>query len=115
MSGGARQRLGRAGEDRAAAWYESAGYEVLERNWRCRQGELDLVCRRGTTVVVCEVKTRASTAYGHPAEAVTPGKRRRLRRLALLWLGARRVRCDLVRFDLAAVLGDRVDVIEGAF
>lgn len=113
----ARQRLGARGEDRAAAWYRAQGYEVLARNWRCREGEIDLICARGTTVVVCEVKTRSSLAYGHPAEAVTVAKQRRLRVLASRWLadGDVAVRPATVRFDVAAVLPGSVSVIEAAF
>lgn len=110
-----RRRLGDAGEDLAEAWYRSAGYEVLARNWRCPEGELDLVCRLGGTVVVCEVKTRRSTRFGSPAEAVTPAKRRRVRRLGARWLREQGVRCREVRFDVAAVVGGRVVVLEGAF
>jgi putative endonuclease len=110
-----RQARGAAGEALAAAWYEAAGYDVLDRNWRCRTGELDLVCRLGGTVVFCEVKTRRTAAYGAPADAVTAVKRRRLRRLAAQWLADRRVRCAVVRFDVAAVTGDEIEVVADAF
>jgi putative endonuclease len=110
-----RQRLGARGEDLAAAWYEEQGYEVLDRNWRCRLGELDLVVRRGRTIVFCEVKARSSTAFGTPAEAVTPVKRNRIRHLAARWLEDGRTRAGEIRFDVVAVLGNRVEVIEGAF
>ena len=76
-----RRRLGIAGEDAVARWYEAAAYELLDRNWRCRDGELDLVVRRDSTLVFCEVKTRASTRFGAPVEAVTATKQRRLRTL----------------------------------
>ena len=113
----ARLRLGAAGEDLAAAWYESNGYRILARNWRCREGEIDLVCLRDRVVVICEVKTRSSDAFGHPAEAVTPAKQQRLRVLAGRWLedgaGGRRPRS--VRVDVAAVLAGELDVIEAAF
>jgi putative endonuclease len=111
----ARRALGSFGEDKAAAWYEANGYRVLARNWRCRDGELDIVARRGPTVVFCEVKTRASAAYGIPAEAVTFAKQRKLRALALLWLRASGVRGGELRFDVACVLGGKLEVIEGAF
>ena len=113
----ARLRLGAAGEARAAAWYEAHGYAVVARNWRCKEGEIDLICVRGQTLVICEVKTRSSLAYGHPAEAVTPTKQAKLRTLALLWLREqeRPVRADALRFDVAAVLPDSVDVLEAAF
>lgn len=99
----------------AAEWYLARGYEVLDRNWRCREGELDLVLRRARTVVFCEVKTRTSDAFGVPAEAVTHAKRQRIRRLAARWLDGAPFRPSGIRFDVAAVLAGRVEVIEGAF
>ncbi|MCB1030810.1 MAG: YraN family protein [Acidimicrobiales bacterium] len=112
-----RQRLGRSGEDRAAKWYEDHGYLVVERNWRCRQGEVDLIVRKGSTTVFCEVKTRSSLAYGHPAEAVTPSKQKRIRMLATKWLAEvnEGPRPQIIRFDVAAVLPSEVSVIEDAF
>ena len=117
----ARRALGASGEQAAADWYEQNGYEVVARNWRCRDGELDLVVRRGRTFVFCEVKTRRGVGYGAPVEAVTPTKQQRIRALALQWLAAhpeRRAR-DL-RFDVASVLAARgeapvIDVLEAAF
>ncbi len=99
-----------------AEWYRSQGYEIVIRNWRCRDGELDLVVRNGRTFVFCEVKTRTTDAFGAPAEAVNRTKQMRLRRLAAKWL-----ECDAplrptdIRFDVASVLGGVVEVIEGAF
>lgn len=116
-SGLARHRvsLGGRGEDLAAAWYEEQGYQVLERNWRCAGGELDVVARRGRTTVFCEVKTRSSAAFGSPAEAVTPAKQARVRRLAARWLASGSRRPGLVRFDVASVLDGQLQVIEAAF
>lgn len=113
----ARRRLGISGEDRAAAWYVSQGYTVVARNWRCREGEIDLICARNRDLAVCEVKTRRSLAYGHPAEAVTPAKQRRIRTLAAKWLadGCAPFAPREIRFDVAAVLPGSIDVIEGAF
>ena len=113
----ARLRLGAAGEDRAAAWYRRQGYEVLERNWRCRDGELDLICRRAGVVVFCEVKARSSLAFGHPAEAVTAAKQRKVRLLAAVWLATDVLdqRPRQLRFDVAAVLPGEISVIEDAF
>ena len=111
----ARRALGVSGEDAAAAWYEANGYEVLARNWRCREGELDLIVRRARTIVFCEVKTRSSVRFGAPAEAVTHEKRQRIRVLAARWLTESPVRPREIRFDVAAVLGDAVEVVEGAF
>lgn len=110
-----RRALGARGEALAARWYEAHGYRVVARNWRCREGELDLVLARGSTTVFCEVKTRSSTAYGTPAEAVTATKQTRLRVLAMRWLEATGHRRGHLRFDVACVIGDRIDVIEAAF
>jgi putative endonuclease len=117
-----RQRLGARGEDRAADWYRAAGYDVVARNWRCAEGELDLVVLRPGELVFCEVKTRSSDRFGVPAEAVTFAKQRRLRVLAARFLAehadgrgpgppGRRG----IRFDVAAVTHGRVEVIQAAF
>ncbi len=112
-----RLALGRSGEDAVAGWYTAAGYEVVARNWRCAGlGELDLVCRRGRSVVFCEVKTRTSDAFGAPVEAVTRDKQIRVRRLAARWLDdAADFRPVDIRFDVASVLGGEVEVVVGAF
>lgn len=98
-----------------ARWYVARGYEVLDRNWRCPQGEVDLVLHRQGTVVFCEVKTRSSGRFGSPLEAVGRDKQRRLRRLAVAWLAEHRGTHPQVRFDVAAVTGARVQVVQGAF
>jgi putative endonuclease len=107
--------LGGFGERRAAAHYRSRGYAVLERNWRCRSGEIDLICARGATLVVCEVKTRTGSRHGHPLEAVTVSKQRRLRRLAAAYLQQQGRRWATVRFDVVGVLDGTLEVVEGAF
>jgi putative endonuclease len=117
----ARRTLGDAGEDLVARWYADAGYRVLDRNWRCREGELDVVLARGQVLVFCEVKTRRTTAFGIPAEAVTATKQRRLRTLAMRWLDEHpAARARTLRFDVASVMAPRdgevvIDVIEAAF
>jgi putative endonuclease len=88
---------------------------VVDRNWRCRLGEIDLVARRGRTLVFCEVKTRSSAAYGSPAAAVTPAKQRRIRQLAMQWLSDHPGSHGDIRFDVVAVLAGTVEVIEAAF
>ena len=114
-----RRRLGSDGEAAVARWYEARGYEVMSRNWRVREGELDLVLRRGRTVVFCEVKTRRGDAFGSPFEAVTFTKQRRLRTLAMRWLSEHSVRAGELRFDVAAVRvrGSvaEIEVLEAAF
>lgn len=96
--------IGEYGERLAGEYLAGLGYEVLDRNWRCAQGELDLVARDGECVVFCEVKTRRSEAFGSPVEAVTPAKAARLRRLAWHWLRAHEVHAREVRVDVIGVL-----------
>jgi putative endonuclease len=110
-----RRALGESGEAAAAGWYEANGYEVLARNWRCRQGEIDLIVRRARTVVFCEVKTRTSLAFGAPVEAITRDKRNRLRRLAARWLDESDFRTREIRFDVVSVLDGEIEVLPGAF
>ncbi len=95
--------LGRRGEELAADYLRRRGLVVLERNWRCREGELDLLATDGRTLIVCEVKTRSGRSHGTPAEAVTPEKRDRIRSLTLRWLAARRVAWCPLRFDVIAI------------
>lgn len=122
-----RQEAGASGEALAAGWYEAAGFDVVARNWRCRSGELDLVVRRGSLMVFCEVKTRRTDRYGSPAESVTPRQQRRVRAAAAAFLselprrseGApsarQQQRSVNVRFDVACVQAGEVAVIEAAF
>ena len=110
-----RLELGAAGEALVADWYRANGYEVVETNWRCRQGELDLVVRKGRVLVFCEVKTRTTDAFGTPAEAVTREKRDRIRRLAAGYLEDAPFRAREVRFDVAGILDGKLEVIEAAF
>jgi putative endonuclease len=110
-----KQRLGAVGEERATAWYLARGYTVVARNWRCRDGELDLVVVGHGQVVFCEVKTRTSERYGLPAEAVDARKQQRLRGLAARFLRENPQVATALRFDVASVRSGRVSVIEGAF
>ena len=100
----AKDELGRRGEVLAADWYRGRGYLVLDTNWRCKTGELDLVVRHEGTTVFVEVKTRTSVAYGHPFEAITAAKTDRLRRLAAEWCRARGPVPGAVRIDAIAVI-----------
>ena len=99
-----RRVVGAAGEDAVAAWYVGEGYEVLDRNWRCVHGEIDIVARHGDCLVFCEVKTRRSQRFGSPVEAVHPRKAARLRRLAAAWLQAHEVYAPQVRIDVIGIL-----------
>jgi len=102
----AKDDVGRRGEQLAVELLEQQGLTIVSRNWRCREGELDIVAHdRRNTLVICEVKTRTGDRFGSGAEAVTSGKRRRIRRLAQLWLAEFKARKDLVvRFDVISVL-----------
>jgi putative endonuclease len=116
----ARRARGARGEALAVDHYVAAGYEILDRNWRCRQGELDLVAHRDRVLVFCEVKTRSSDRFGAPIEAITREKRQRIRVLAGRWLDEHKPVVREVRFDVASVLlgadgSAVVDVMEGAF
>jgi putative endonuclease len=111
----ARRALGAAGEAEAAAWYQRRGYAVLHRNWRCTEGELDLVVRRRRELVFVEVKTRRTDRFGLLAEAITPTKQRRLRALAMRYLEATGERAASLRFDVVAILDGHLEVIEAAF
>jgi putative endonuclease len=110
-----RRSVGLAGEELAAAWYRARGYEVLARNWRCREGELDLVLRLGRTVVFCEVKARSTVSFGTPFEAATLAKQAQVRSVARRWLATSGVRAGALRFDVAGVLAGSVEVVEAAF
>jgi putative endonuclease len=127
---GVRAAVGRHGEDVAARHLVEAGLVVIARNWRCREGEVDIVATEGDVLVVCEVKTRRGVGFGTPLDAVTAAKAARLRRLAVRWLSDRRSAVagtdaefdgySEVRFDVVSVLLPSsgpalVDHLRGAF
>jgi len=99
----AKDAVGRYGEQVAARALVDAGMTVLARNWRCDAGEIDIVARDGDALVVCEVKTRSSTRFGTPFEAITREKAARLRRLATRWLAESGMHPPEVRFDVVGV------------
>ena len=101
---GANDALGRRGEDLAARHLAGDGYELLARNWRCSAGEIDIVASDGDVLVVVEVKTRTSTTFGTPADAITRRKASKLRELALTWLSEHPGAGRAVRFDVVGVL-----------
>ncbi|WP_119729293.1 YraN family protein [Thermomonospora amylolytica] len=106
-----KQSLGRRGEESAARYLaDRLGWTIVERNWRCPEGELDIVAYDGTRHVVCEVKTRSGTVFGAPVEAVTRAKAARLRRLAGRWAAQHGVPAATVRVDvIGLVLAPRGD------
>ena len=99
----AKDAVGRYGENVAASFLTRSGWQVVDRNWRGPSGELDIVALQGTELIVVEVKTRRGDGFGHPAEAVTPVKLARLRRLAGQWLAAHDLHPTSVRIDVIAV------------
>ncbi|MGH3336146.1 MAG: YraN family protein, partial [Nocardioides sp.] len=103
-----RRALGRYGESVAARRLVADGMVLLDRNWRCEAGEIDLVLRDGDDLVVCEVKTRSGVAFGTPHEAVDATKLARLQELAVRWLAEHEIPCPPgIRIDLVAVLRPR--------
>jgi putative endonuclease len=101
----AKDVLGRLGEDAAVGHLASLGWTIIERNWRCLEGELDIVAHDGSALVVCEVKTRSSAEYGTPVEAITPAKAARLRRLTSRWLAAHGIgHTAAVRIDVLGLV-----------
>jgi len=105
MTTWSRAEIGALGEQLAVEHLTSLGLEVLDRNWRCRYGELDVIAadRQTWTLVFVEVKTRTSDRFGGVAQAVTPDKVRRLRRLAGLWLAGNNGSWAAVRIDVVGV------------
>jgi putative endonuclease len=103
-----KRQLGVRGEDLACAELEREGMQVLERNWRCRIGEIDIVAaetgEKGLTLVFCEVKCRSGLGFGHPLEAITFAKMRTLRQLAALWMREHRVKASMIRLDAIGVV-----------
>ena len=108
MPGRGRVLLGKAGEDLACRELRSRGYAVVARRYRTRAGEIDIVARDGGTVVFVEVKTRRTTRFGTPQEAVTWRKRARLRAMATDYLSRHGLTDSPCRFEVVAVtIGDR--------
>lgn len=100
----AKDQLGRRGEALAAVFLEEAGLRIVDRNWRCPAGEIDLVAVEGSTLVIVEVKTRSSDNFGQPLEAITAGKLERLYLLASKWARAHNLRFSGFRIDAVGVL-----------
>lgn len=103
----AKDELGRRGETLAAEFLERAGLQLVERNWRCPIGEIDIVAIDGNDLAFVEVKTRSSVAFGHPFEAITVQKLTRLRRLAFAWCEAHDTRAPRIRIDAVSVIAAR--------
>lgn len=122
----AKDVLGRRGEEIATAFLIEAGYAIVDRNWRCRHGEIDVVAVDGNETVFVEVKTRSSLLFGHPLEAITVHKLARLRRLAAAWCdehgavagrpgGATRIRIDAIGVVAAPGAAPVIDHVRRVF
>ena len=124
-SAAARVARGKWAEDLVSRWYEQHGYAIVARNWRCKRGELDVIAHRDGVLVVCEVKARASNAFGTPAEAVTLAKQLKVRRATADFRASMRTSNDpfaslvntarSVRFDVACVLGTQLEMLADIF
>ena len=114
-------RMARArwAEDLVARFYERSGYEIIARNWHCREGELDIVATShsdtGLTIVVIEVKARATNNFGTPFESVTLAKQKKLRITTTKFLAANPELHGEIKFDVVAVLGTKIEVLQNAF
>ncbi len=117
-----RLQFGKAGEDAAVAFLKKKGYRIVRRNFRTAVGEIDIIAEHKKALVFIEVKTRSSAEFGHPAEAVSPAKQRKLAQTAESFLARYKVKNRDMRFDVAAVTGSpdnpgswNVEIIEDAF
>ncbi|MBG6212336.1 MAG: YraN family protein [Cryobacterium sp.] len=115
-----KDELGKLGEEQAARFLENAGYTILTRNWRCAEGEIDLVVQKGAAVVFVEVKTRSGLSFGHPFEAITMKKLARMRRLAAAWCvhadrWPRQIRLDVIAVIAPAGREPVIEHLQGVF
>ena len=110
-----KKRIGAEYEKTAGAYLERNGYQVMEYNYRCRKGEIDIVARDGEYLIFCEVKYRAGTAKGYPSEAVDRRKQRILCGCAMYYLAEKQLGDVPCRFDAVCILGDDISLIKDAF
>ena len=111
-----KREVGSSYEEIAAAYLLKEGYEILERNFRDRQGEIDLVARDGEYFVFVEVKYRKNSDRGFPQEAVTPKKQRTIRKTAIYYLFTHGLGQETpCRFDVVAIMGEEIWLIKNAF
>lgn len=107
--------FGERGEDRASRALHARGYRIVERNFRCKAGELDIIARDASTLVFVEVRTRADDRFGGALEAIGFWKQRQVVRVARVYLALRKPRFDTCRFDVVAITGDDLVIIQDAF
>jgi len=107
---------GAAYEEQAALFLKAAGFEIVDRNWACPMGELDIVARKGDTLAFVEVRARSNPGYGSPADSVTPAKRAKIIKAAMAYMKARRPQAETFRFDVIGIVpGEAPEHIEEAF
>jgi putative endonuclease len=106
---------GQGGETRATSLLTREGYTIVERNYRCNLGELDIIARDGDVLAFVEVRTRANDSHGHAAEMVTRDKQQQVTRVAECYLLDRKPRDEHMRFDVVAITGDTIDLIKDAW
>lgn len=109
--------IGNAYEEQAADYLCEQGYFIIERNYRVRQAEIDIVARDGNTIVFAEVKYRANLREGHPLEAVGIAKQRKISQAALFYLNQHKIPIDhtSIRFDVIGILGNEIIHVKDAF
>ena len=98
-----RKQTGRRGEDMAATYLAQQGYEIVQRNWRCSTGEVDIIARKGNTLIFVEVRTRRSRRFGTAEESITPAKQARLMELAQAYLQAFQINNCSWQIDVIAI------------
>lgn len=111
------RKIGNEKEQLAASYLESKGYFIIQKNYRVRQGEIDIIARDGNTIVFVEVKYRKNTLKGHPLEAITPKKQRQICKTALFYMNQNKINPETipVRFDVIGILDDEISHIDNAF
>ena len=102
----ARRKFGDRGEDRAVAFFELKGFTVIDRNWSCRVGEIDLVCKKDRITHFIEVKTRRSKMYGNPEESITPAKLANLQRAVMVYMNQKQLSWENIQVDALAILAE---------
>jgi len=114
-----KKELGKKGEELALRFLKRRGYRIIERNYVCKMGEMDIIAREKDTLSFIEVKTRTSTTFGPPQLAVNSAKQRQLSKVALNFLKEKKLEDVKARFDVVAILlgpqGDEIELIKDAF
>ena len=114
-----KKELGKKGEEVALRYLKKKGYRIIEQNYVCKMGEMDIIAKEKDTLVFIEVKTRRSMDFGPPQLAVTPFKQRQMSKVALCFLKEKKLENVKARFDVVAILltprGEEIELIRDAF